>query len=144
MAITKIIKTEVKKVSVNFKQNVLSFLAETIANSGAIFANGSTEIDDITSLPNEVKIIKIPREPVLVFEVSGIQIKAAIAIPKTAVEGEILAIATANTTTKDDKDKTAIDENEKEAILSDIEARTKAEEKARAEVEADMAIIRSE
>lgn len=96
MAIKKIKKEEVKKVSVNFKMNVLSYIAETIANSGVIFKNGVVEIDDIASLPSEVKIIKTSREPVLVFEISGIQIKAAVSVPKTAVEGEVLAIATTN------------------------------------------------
>lgn len=98
MAITKMVKTEVKKVSVNFKQNVLSFLAETIVNSESIFTNGKIEIDDITSLPTEVKIVKTTREPVLIFNVSDIQIKLSVSVPKSEVTGEVLAVATKNNT----------------------------------------------
>ncbi len=96
MAIKRMKKETVKKVSVNFKNNVLNYLAEVIANSDAIFGDGDVEIDDIKSLPTEVKVVKTSRESVLLFEVSGIQIKAAVTIPKSAVEGDVIAIATAN------------------------------------------------
>lgn len=123
MAIKRIKKEEVKKVSVNFKSNVLTYLAEVIANSAMVFSNNGIEIEDISSLPTEVKIVKTTREPVLVFNVSDIQIKASVSVPKSAVTGEVLAIATSdNTENDDDEEEADTDENEAEDTdTNDIE-----------------------
>lgn len=117
--IKRIVAKEVKKVNVDFKKNVLNYLAETIANSAKVFTDNEIGIDDINSLPVEVKVIKTQREPVLVFDVSGVQVKAAISIPKTEVTGEVIAIATQN-------DDESIDEST-ENDLPDTELETVSE-----------------
>lgn len=113
------IKKTAKMVSANFKTNVLTYLAETIANSGCIFEGGQVDIDDIEDLPTEVKMVKTSREPVLVFNISGAQVKLSVTVPKNEVEGEVLAIATKNEEVEEVEEN--VDEDNEEDIIDEIE-----------------------